>query len=247
MSQILFSQQGGAVTLALNRPPLNVVNTDMMKELLGLLKSAQRSKAKVLVLRGEGQCFSSGTDIKEHLPKQAKKLITLFEQACIALATLPIPTLAYVHGYALGGGLELACMCDLLYASPQTQLGQPEIMLGVMAPVASAVLPSICGRRAADLLFSGRPISAIEGRDWGLVNGIGDSVSFERVVQGIASKSRPALVAAKKAILNGRFKPLPAAIKENSKIYLGDLMKARDPEEGLKAFMEKRQPVWKDA
>ena len=246
MSHILFSQGAGAVTLALNRPPLNVINTDMMKELLGLLKNAQRSKAKVLVLRGEGQCFSSGTDIKEHLPKQAKKLISIFEQACLALATLPIPTIAYVHGYALGGGLELACMCDLLYASPQTQLGQPEIMLGVMAPVGSAVLPSIVGRRAADLLFSGRPISAIEARDWGLVNGIGDSIGLERIVQGIASKSRPALVAAKKALLNGRFKPLDKAIKENSRIYLGDLMKARDPEEGLKAFIEKRPPVWQD-
>jgi len=247
MSQILFSQRDGVVTLALNRPPLNVVNVDTMKELLGLLKSAARSKAKVLVLRGEGQCFSSGTDIKEHLPRQARKLITTFEQACIALAGLPIPTIAYVHGYALGGGLELACMCDLLFAAPQAQFGQPEILLGVMAPVASAVLPGLIGRRAADLLFSGRPVDAHRARDWGLVNDVVDLAGLDRAVTAIATKSRVALVAAKKALLVGRTRPLAAAIRENSKLYLSELGKARDPEEGLKAFLEKRQPVWRDA
>lgn len=246
MTQILFSQNAGVVTLALQRPPLNVINIALMDELLGLLKSATKSKAKMIVLRGEGQCFSSGTDIKEHLPKQAKRLIARFEEVCIGLATLPIPTAAYVHGYALGGGLELASMCDLIYAAPNCQLGQPEILLGVMAPIASAALPAIIGRRAADLLFSGRPINAHEAREWGLVNGICDTIGFDKIVQAIASKSRVALVAAKKAILAGRFKPLVPAIRENSKAYLADLGKARDPEEGLKAFLEKRPPVWQD-
>jgi len=147
----------------------------------------------------------------------------------------------------MGGGLELALMADLIYAAPGTNLGQPEICLGVMPPLAAAWLPAQIGvRRTNDLLLTGRGISAEEARSWGLINDVCDESSLKKVLEGLLEKSRPALVATKRAIARGRGDRIREALPETISIYLNDLMSARDPEEGLRAFLEKRAPKFED-
>jgi cyclohexa-1,5-dienecarbonyl-CoA hydratase len=232
-------------TIVLSHRPLNVITLAMMDELLRALKASRA--AKLLVLRGEGKGFSAGTDVREHLPRDARRMMRRFQALCEAFEAAPMPVLAYVHGYALGGGLELALTADILVAAPRSFVGQPEIALGVMAPVGAALLPSRVGSvRASDILLTGRRIPAEEAREWGLVNDVLDADAFARIVSILSAKSKPALRATKRAMLHGRHLPFPASLRANVKLYLGALMKAKDPVEGLKAFLEKRPPRFQD-
>lgn len=236
---------GGLVTLALSRPPVNVINGAMMDALVAALEGA--GSAKAVLLRGEGRCFSAGADVEEHLPGRVEEMLARFEKTARALADCPVPTVAWLHGSALGGGLELALMADLIYAAPGTKLGQPEILLGVMAPLAAAWLPEQIGvRRTNDLLLSGRTISAEEAKSWGLVNDVVEEGALGKILEGLLAKSRPALLATKRAIARGRGDRFRPALRESVDLYLRDLMSARDPVEGLRAFLEKRPPRFED-
>lgn len=236
----------GRATVTLARPPLNVINAEMIGELRPALREAA-ARAKVLVLRGDGRMFSAGADVEEHLPGRVEAMLSAFVELGRELAAVEIPTVAYLHGAALGGGLELALPCDLVYAAPGTKLGQPEIALGVIAPVAAAYLPGQIGiRRTQDLLLSGRSLAPEEALDWGLINGIVDSDGFEAIVQGLLTRSRPALLATKKAVRSSVLRSFNDAARDGLDLYLNELMKAEDPVEGLKAFLEKRPPAFRD-
>jgi cyclohexa-1,5-dienecarbonyl-CoA hydratase len=242
---VRLAQEGALATIALCRPPVNVITGAMLEEILAALERA--GGAKVVVLRGEGRCFSAGMDVAEHLPGEVEKLLPKLRKLAGALADVPVPTVAYLHGAAMGGGLELALACDLVYAAPGTKLGQPEIALGVMAPVATAWLPTQIGvRRTNDLLLTGRTIPPEQARDWGLINDVVDEAGFKAAVDGLMQKSRPALVATKKAIAHGRCDRFKGSLREAVEIYLEQLMKAEDPVEGLRAFLEKRAPRFAD-
>ena len=238
---------GPRATITLARPPLNVINGAMMDEIVDALAAVAKSPAKLLVLRGEGKVFSAGADVAEHLPPDVASLLDRLRHVATALASLEIPSVVYAHGAALGAGLEVALVADLIYCAPGTKLGQPEIALGVMAPLSAAYLPSQIGlRRANDLLLSGRTITPDEAKSWGVINDIVDEAGFESIVAGLLQRSRPALMATKHALAKGRTRTFDAALRETVSIYLDELMKAQDPVEGLKAFLEKRPPVFKD-
>jgi cyclohexa-1,5-dienecarbonyl-CoA hydratase len=203
--------------------------------------------AKVVVIRGEGKMFSAGADVEEHLPATVGGLLARFRKLGETLSAMEVPTVVYAHGGILGGALELALAADLIYLAPGTKVGQPEIVLGVMPPLAAAYLPQQIGlRRTNDLLLSGRTIPADDAKAWGLVNDVLDEAAFEQVVQGLLKKSRPALVATKRAIARGRTGTFDAALRDAVAIYLDELMKSEDPVEGLKAFLEKREPKFQD-
>jgi len=244
-SMVRVSIEGGLATVTLSHPPLNVINGEMMEQLASALACGQ--SAKLVLIRGEGCCFSAGADVGEHLPGQVEAMLDRFRRTALALADCPVPTVAWLHGSALGGALELALMADLVYAAPGTKIGQPEIALGVMAPLAAAYLPSQIGlRRTNELLLSGRTIRTDEAKAWGLINDVVDEEGFRTVVAGLLSRSRPALVATKRAIARGRSDRFRQALDESVAIYLKDLMSARDPLEGLRAFLEKRPPNFED-
>jgi cyclohexa-1,5-dienecarbonyl-CoA hydratase len=216
LSRIRVRIEEGLATLSLSRPPVNVIDGTMMDELVSELDGCR--SAKVLLIRGDGRCFSAGAEVEEHLPGRVEGMLRRFRDAALALNDLPIPTVAWVHGAAMGGGLELALMADLVYAAPGTRLGQPEIALGVMAPLAAAWLPSQIGVRRANELLLG----------------------------GLLGTSRPALVATKRAIARGRSDRFREALPESIEIYLNELMSSQDPVEGLRAFLEKRPPKYED-
>lgn len=164
----------GVAQLTLKRPPLNVLNIDMLRELETALETIGREAAlKVLIVRAEGtlRVFSAGVNVADHTADKVGVMIPLFDRVCAALANFPAPTLAVVHGHALGGGCELALCCDLIIAAEKANFAQPEIKLATIAPIAALQLPGLIGyRRAAEMLFSGEAIGASEAARIGLIN-----------------------------------------------------------------------------
>ncbi len=244
--------EGAIAEVVLRRPPHNVLNRAMTAELrTAVAEAAQRKDVRVLLLRGEGKSFCAGVDIGDHLPGQFEKAIPEFDSLALEIADLEVPTVALLHGNVLGGGLELGIATDLAYAAASAKMGQPEIKLAVFPPFAAAMAPSILGaRRAAELVLTGRTYTSLEARDLGLVNAVFPDEEAEaktrEVVRGIASLSRPALVLAKRA-LRSCDRERRDRLAEAERLYVHDLMQHADPVEGLKSFLEKRAPQWKDA
>jgi len=176
------------------------------------------------------------------------QMIPLVDRVCRSLAAFPAPTLAVVHGHALGGGCELVLCCDLAVMAEGVKIGQPEIQLGALAPVAALRLPIIVGyRAAAELLFTGRSLNAREAEQMGLVNAAVAPDELEAWVEAktsqLLSLSSAALKLLKQALQIG-FGSWHQALPEMERLYLDDLMATADAQEGVAAFMEKRSPVW---
>ncbi|HET6350304.1 MAG TPA: cyclohexa-1,5-dienecarbonyl-CoA hydratase [Candidatus Krumholzibacteria bacterium] len=246
------SLEGGAVRLArLNTPKANVLDRTKIDALTALFEDAGRDpNLKAIIIEGEGPNFSFGASVQEHLPDACGAMLSSFHSLFRAILDASVVTLAAVRGQCLGGGLELAAFCNRVFASEDARLGQPEIQLGVFAPVASAILPDRMGRGAAeDLLLSGRSITAAEALRVGLVDEVvadpGDAaLAYARthLVPRSASSLRLAVKAARYAFAE-QFGRNLAALES---CYLDDLMNTADAEEGLRAFLEKRTPSWKN-
>jgi cyclohexa-1,5-dienecarbonyl-CoA hydratase len=241
---------GGAGRLTLKRPPLNILNIAMLHELGDALDVAAReSSLRVLVVRADGalRVFSAGVDVADHTAEKVGEMIPLFDRVCAALADFPAPTLAVVHGHALGGGCEVALSCDLVVAADSANFGQPEIKLATLAPVAALRLPTLIGyRRATELLFTGETIGAAEAARIGLINRAVPADRLEAVADDLIGKlcalSAPALRVCKRALQPGA--DGGAALSKVEKLYLEELLSLEDAHEGLAAFLEKRAPNW---
>jgi len=242
----------GVAQLTLDRPPVNVLHLPMLRQMEQALKTlSQDEQVRVLVLAAEGKMFSAGVDVADHTQEKVGEMIPLFNRVCQMLSEFPVPTIAAVHGHALGGGCELALCCDLAVMAAGAKIGQPEIQLAAMAPVAALRLPALVGyRAAADLLFSGRTLSAAEALHAGLVNAVEPLEEVVGWVEGkaasIAALSRVALMLNKRALRMGVENSF-ARLSEMERLYLEELMATQDAQEGLAAFLEKRKPVWKHA
>ncbi|MBL6968556.1 MAG: enoyl-CoA hydratase/isomerase family protein [Proteobacteria bacterium] len=242
----------GLGTITLNRPPVNVLNIAMMEEINGVLETWQGKKdLKVVLFNAKGKCFSAGVDVGEHMGDLAPKMIEVFHRMFRLMDRLGIPTVASVYGSCLGGGCELAVFCDLVISSEDAKYGQPEIQVGVFPPIAAQIMPRIIGRKAAmDLILSGRIISAEEALNMGLVNKV---VGKEMLASATGEFLKPYLKLSaevlrktRKAIMAGLMDDLEPSLKVIEGIYLDELMKTVDAQEGLKAFLEKRKPEWKN-
>lgn len=241
----------GVKTLVLNKPPLNVLNIDFMRRMKKTLKDdATLDGARVLAIAAEGKAFSAGVDIADHTPERTREMLELFHELILTIMRFPVPTVALVNGAAFGGGMELALACDLILASDRAKFAVPEISLGVFPPVAMAVLPGIIGhRRAAELIFTGAPLSASEAERYGMINAVFDKDEFDsrcREYLGKMSKlSGVALRQTKGALMEMMSEPdRQKALELGEERYLNDLMATNDAKEGIRAFMEKREPVW---
>lgn len=248
---IQISRENGKAILSLNRPPVNVLNIEMLHEMnRALADIAEDQEARVLLLRGEGKCFSAGMDVADHLPDKVEQMLGAMRRFLELLAKLEIPTISAVHGPTLGGGLEIAAFTDLTYAAEGASLGQPEIKLAVFPPLAVAYYPWLTGmKKAAEICMTGRTISAEEAKSIGLVNQVFGRDEFEskvdEIVISLAGYSRPALAATKKALRMAVGRPIWEALTTAEHIYMEDVMSSKDAFEGLNAFLEKRKPEWK--
>jgi cyclohexa-1,5-dienecarbonyl-CoA hydratase len=249
--QIEFKE--GVATLTLNRAPLNVLNIEMMEEINTALEGSMEEKPlKLLVIQAMGKAFSAGVDVGEHLGDLVYKMIEVFHKMFRLMDALKVPSVAVVNGSALGGGCELALYCDMVIATEKAKFGQPEIQVGVFPPIAALVFPRMIGRKKAlELILSGDIISAQEAFALGLVNKIVPEASLTQEVEAFVGKfkklSGAVLKLTKEAALAGLNDDMDQGLKAIEKIYLDRLMKTYDAMEGLKAFLDKRKPTWKDS
>lgn len=242
--------ENGIGTLTLRHPPLNILTravTDELHAAIALLEADPG--VRVLVVRADGPHFSAGADVGEHLPPHDRELIPRFLGAIRALNEFPLPVIAAVRGRCLGGGFELAQAADMIVAGTGAQFGQPEILLGVTAPAACALLPRrTTPGMAAALVFSGDPIDAKTARAAGLVHAVVDDAEVEnealRLAGRIARHSRPALRFTKRTLRASAMAGEAEALRNAETIYLDELMRTDDALEGLNAFLEKRRPSW---
>ena len=238
--------------ITFNRPPLNVLNIEMMKEINSALKDFQNRKLKVLILNANGKAFSAGVDVSDHTKEKVKEMIQIFHEIFTNLRKINAPTVALVNGAALGGGCEVATFCDIVIASEKSKFGQPEIMVGVFPPVAAAIFPKLMwSKKALELMLTGETLRANDAKELGLVNQILPVENFEAeaekfINEKLASNSAVVLQLTKRAFIEGATQNYGEAIKKIEDIYLNELMKTSDANEGLTAFLEKRQPVWKN-
>lgn len=239
-------------TITLNRPPLNVLTIEMIRELDAALDDViANAHLKAVVLRAEGKAFCAGVDVADHVPGRMETMIRGFGQLFTRLRSLPAPTIAVVRGAALGGGTELAIGCDLVLAGTSARFGQPEVKLGVFPPIAAAYFPQLIGyQQAARLVFTGAVISADEAFRLRLVTEVAPDEELDTrldVLLGqLRSLSAAALRLTKRALLYGADLGGCVGLDSIETLYLTDLMATADAAEGINAFIEKRQPTWRD-
>ena len=221
--------------------------------MLGALQAALDTHRASPGLRGvlldaEGPHFSFGASVEEHLAERCAAMLAGLHALVIAMVEFPLPILVAVRGQCLGGGLELALACGPIFAAPEAQFGQPEIKLGVFAPAASCLLGwRVSAVAAEDLLWSGRSVAAPQALALGLVQALADDPEAAALAyydENLAPRSAAALACAVTAARAPRVRELRQRLAEVERLYLDRLMKTRDANEGLAAFIGRRTPHW---
>jgi cyclohexa-1,5-dienecarbonyl-CoA hydratase len=246
--------EGRTAWITLDRPPLNILDTSMMKALsrtLAQLLDPQGSRCDFLIFCGAGaKAFSAGAEVADHTPERIGGMLAAFHHVFRQLARAECISIAAVHGHCLGGGMELASFCDFVMATKSAQFGQPEIKLGCFPPVAMVTLPALLGPRAAvDLILTGRTISAAEAQALGFVSRVVDDAELDSAVRDFIGEQRnlsPAVLKLTcRCLRRELYQNFEADLSKMEQIYLNQLMKIEDSREGIRAFLEKRAPAWR--
>ncbi len=249
---VLVERRGPVARLVVNRPPLNILDLQTLGVLKARLAEVQgNAEVHLIEIRGAGEkAFSAGTDVRDHLPDRATKMIEEFHAVLRAVVYSPKPTVAVVQGHCLGGGMELATCCDFIVASKRARFGQPEIKLGAFPPAASALLPRLISeKKALEMILTGESISAERAFEIGLINRIVEEKELENEVKKFTSTllahSAEVLALARQAARMPSRDSFETALREAERLYLDELLKTEDMKEGLQAFLENRPPRWK--
>ena len=249
---IRFRVEDRVARITFARPPLNVFNIAMMREIGAALGECARREIVAIVFSADKDCraFSAGVAVEEHVQETIYQMLDSFHSIFRQLEQLAKPAIAVVDGAALGGGCEVVAACDIVIASDRSRFGLPEVKLGVFPPVAAILLPVVIGqKRARELILTGEIIDAVEAGRLGLCNHVVPGAHLEPKLLEITAKlkelSGSSLEYTRRALDLGRGRTLDQALKEQENIYLHELMKTIDANEGIKAFMEKRKPVWR--
>ena len=250
LTRLTLNVSASVAQIELCHPPLNVIDIPMMEELAqALAEVGSRSDIAVVVLSGDGKCFSAGVDVAVHTPDKVEAMLGKFHAVVRALVATKKVTIAAVHGHCLGGGAELAMVCDIVYTAASAQWGFPEIHLGCYPPVACTALAALTGqKRAAELILTGRTLSGEDAAAIGLAtHAVSDdelATVVENTVQELQRLSPASLAVTKKAFYAWDAMHFDKGLARAEKIYLEELMKTDDAREGIRAFMEKRGSKW---
>ena len=237
--------------LVLDAAPGNILDLEMIEALRDAVRQAAANRdLKAVVFEGAGEHFSYGASIPEHRAGEIERVLPRFHDLFRELFDLGRPLVAVVRGRCLGGGLELAAFCNWIFAAASAQFGQPEIRLGVFAPVASLVLRERVGRSVAEALcLTGQIVLAEDALELGLVDYLAEDpreAADVWIEQNLLLHSAAALHHAVRALRQ----PMRAAFLEDlaavERIYLEDLMHTEDAREGIAAFLEKRPARWQN-
>jgi cyclohexa-1,5-dienecarbonyl-CoA hydratase len=251
-AHVRLRTEAGAGWITLQRPEHNLLNEPMLRELgAGLEHFSSRSDVKVILLEAAGKVFSGGIDLGEYTSERAFQLIDAFHRACIAMVEATCPVVVVVNGPAIGGGAELAAFGDLLMATPRARFALPEITIGVFPPLASTMLPYLIGPKLAlELVLTGEAVTAERAHELGLVNRVVPEAQLESAVGQLISRmtaqSGAVLAMAKKAVLGGMGLSMRDSLRFSMDIFLNELYRLEDSQEGLRALVEKRKPEWKN-
>jgi len=251
---ISFTIDDRVAFITLRRPPLNIFNIAMMREIGEALSDCGRPAELVAIVfqaGKESRAFSAGVAIEDHEAETVYQMLDSFHAIFRTLELIARPMIAVVDGPALGGGCELVAAADIVIASERARFGQPEIKLGVFPPVASILLPLVVGeKRARELILTGELIDADEAVKLRLVNHAVTVEQLEQKTVEILTRLRDlsgaALGYTRKALDLGRGRSLDQALAESEDLYLNELMKTADALEGITAFKDKRKPVWRN-
>jgi len=248
---IQLEQREAVARIVLNKPPLNILDIAMIEEVRDALRAIEtESGVRIIVLRAAGEkAFCAGVSIHDHTPERIGHMIPRFHDIFRLLARADKVTVAAVQGHCLGGGLELASMCDLVIAADDAQFGQPEIKLGQLPPVGIVLLPHLIGyRKAAEMLLTGASISARQAEALGLVNRVVPAEQLTRTLEELLNEliahSGAALRLTKQLLRRVSGFDFEAALSESEDFFLNQLVHTDDAKEGIFAFLEKRAPKW---
>jgi cyclohexa-1,5-dienecarbonyl-CoA hydratase len=249
--RVELTHQGQVARVMLAAPKANILDCAMMAELLACFSALHAQSAlKLVLLTGEGPHFSFGASIEEHLPERIAGTLQQLNCLLWEIVKSPAPTIAVVRGQCLGGAFELALACDFIVAADTATFGLPEIKLGVFPPAGAALLPLRLGAgRASEMVLTGGTWSAAAAFAAGLVTRVFMASDLETKLDEFMKadflpRSRTALQYATQAMR----RPITAALEHElpalEHLYLEELMQHADPVEGIRAFLEKRQPRW---
>jgi cyclohexa-1,5-dienecarbonyl-CoA hydratase len=248
---VRVEKAGRVISITLDRPPLNVLNISALRELDTALEGcAMESSVEVVVLRGAGErAFSAGVDIKDHTRERVPEMLEVVHGAMRKLLAVPQVTIAQVQGVCLGGGCELASCCDFIIASEDSSFATPEIQVGCYPPVALARFSSLIGyRRAADMILTGRSLSAPEALTIGLISRIAPPGQLETVcatlLDELLGKSGSVLRVTLRGLRELSLRGFTDALQRSEQIYCEELLATADVDEGIRAFLDKRKPRW---
>jgi len=252
---IVVEKKDGIGTIKINRPNvLNALNKDTIIELSKAVEELEKDKnIKVAILTGEGKAFIAGADIKQMsnmTPLEAKEFAEMGHGMLTKIENSRLPFIAAINGFALGGGCEVLMACDICIASASAKIGQPEINLGIHPGFGGTQrLPRLVGRmKAKELLLTGRNLDANEAHSIGLVNMVVEDEKLmeevKKLAGEIASKS-PVQTAFIKALVNKGIDIDLNSARSLEISYFSSGFSTHDQKEGMKAFLEKRKPVFK--
>jgi cyclohexa-1,5-dienecarbonyl-CoA hydratase len=249
---IRYRVEGPVARITLDHPEHNLLNEPMLRELAaGIELLGEDEQVKLVVLDSACKVFSGGIDIGEYTASRVFQMIDAFHAAFTAMVEVSKPVLVIVDGPAIGGGAELAAFGDLVIATPRARFAQPEITIGVFPPLASTILPHIVGPKVAlEMVLTGEAITAERAKELGLVNLLVPEAQLEKAVNEwiarVTTQSGAVLTMAKKAILGGMGLSLREGLRHSMNIFLNELYRLEDSQEGLRALIEKRKPQWKN-
>jgi cyclohexa-1,5-dienecarbonyl-CoA hydratase len=251
---LIYTHDNAVANIILDDGKGNILDDVMMREMLEVFRDLKSNKhIKLIAFEGAGKHFSFGASVEEHTKERAGAMLKTFHELFYHIADMGIPTVAKIWGQCLGGGLELALACNILYADKTARLGQPEIVLGVFPPPASIILPlKIGAARAEELLITGRSISADVAKEMGLINDVYENAESlnlalnEWIEKYILPKSASSLKFAVKAARTNFNTILKSKLPIVEDLYVNQLMNTEDASEGINAFIEKRKPVWEN-
>ena len=251
---IKFQIQDRVARITFARPPLNILNITMMREIGAALNECaeRRDLAAIVFDAAKGtRAFTAGVAVEDHVADTVYKMLDCFHGIFRSLQQISKPTVALVDGPALGGGCEIVAACDIVLASERARFGQPEIKLGVFPPIAAVLLPRIIGeKKAREMILLGEIVDAREALRLGLVNQVTASSELHEQGEALLTKLRElsgvSLQFTRAALDLGRKGDFESTLAEVENLYLNELMKTEDASEGVQSFMEKRKPEWRN-
>ena len=238
--------------LTLDNPPHNVLAVPMMKEIAEAIESLNsRPDIKAILLQSAQPTFSAGISLDDSRPDRVFQTLDAFTRVFQAMVDISKPVIVVVNGPAIGAGSELVGFADVVIATPKAKFAQPEVKLGVFPPFAAVMLPQLIGpKKTYELILTGEALSAEDALRFGFVNKVVAEADLKAQVESLVARisefSGPVLEVTKRVIGSSIGLPLKQAMKKSHDVYLNELMNLEDVQEGLRAVIEKRKPVWKN-